>query len=156
MYLTLYMALWLGPGLLEATNACYSPQEYEADRGLRLHTDLEVITLTCKYAATTAQPLRPQYDQFVKKYGASIRTWQDVVARAYAGTGGGRDEIIDNFRTALANKKSYESASMGPKNFCAKWSDFPAFINGLQPQQVYAYLRANDASRPTKRPLCGR
>lgn len=149
-----YMVYCLVPNFLIAKGTCYSEKEFEADRGLRLHTDLEVIMLTCRYSSR-GQPLKDPYSQFVRQYQGPIRSWQSSIARAYAGMGRGPDEVIDNFRTALANNKSHQAADMGPKNFCAQWADFVPYIASLKPQQVYGYLRQQDLARPTKRPLCG-
>lgn len=141
------------PMMVSAGGSCYSAKEYEADRGLRLHSDLEVIMLTCRYA-TDGRPLEPLYSNFVKRYNVTIHNWESVIARTYAGTGGSRDEVIDNFRTNLANQKGNEAARMGPKPFCAQWANFIPYIVSLTPQQLYTYIRQPDITRPTKRPAC--
>jgi hypothetical protein len=136
-----------------ASGGCYSQQEFEADRGLRLHADVEVITLTCKYS-TRGQPLQKAYNSFVRRHSAQIRKWEMTIAGAYGGDGIGRNEAIDNFRTWLANQKSNEAATMGPRAFCKQWADFVGYANSLTDAQMMYYINESDSSRPTKRPPC--
>lgn len=135
--------------------ACYNEQEFEADRGLRFHTDVEVIMLTCRYS-TKGEDLKKVYLAFLHNNAKTIRGWEGVIAKSYAGTGGSRNEIIDNFRTKLANQKGNEAARMGPKPFCKEWADFVPFAASLSNDQVMEYVRAADSDRPTRRPLCGK
>lgn len=151
--LLFFSSVLLSTSSARAEGLCYSQKQFEADRGLRLHADLEVILLTCRYASN-GEPLQKGYAAFLKRRGGQIHRWENVIARAYAGGGVGRNAAIDNFRTWLANQKGNESAAMGPKAFCKQWSDFIHYANGLNDAQFMAYIRENDPKRPPKRPLC--
>jgi hypothetical protein len=133
--------------------ACYTQDQFDADRGLRMHSDVEVVMLTCRYA-TNGEDLRKTYAQFLKKNSAQIRKWENTIAVTFASTGGSRNEVIDNFRTRLANEKAGQAAQMRAKPFCAQWANFVPFVTNLTPPQVLEYIRAPDSARPTKRPPC--
>jgi hypothetical protein len=134
-------------------NACYSPQEFDADRGLRLHTDMEVIALTCKYGSYS-KPLMPIYAQFTHKNAKTLRGWEDVVARAHPEMGRSRNEVIDNFRTALANQKGNEAARMTPRQFCIHWANFVVDVASWPMPKILDYIHQQDSARPTRKPLC--
>ncbi|MBI3419020.1 MAG: hypothetical protein HY053_02665 [Proteobacteria bacterium] len=136
------------------TGTCYSEKETEAEHGLRLHSDLEVITLTCRYS-TTGVPLQKLYRGFVHRNANMIHGWENTIARAYADEGGSRNSSIDSVRTWLANQKGNESASMGPRSFCKQWADFVPYAAKLTPPQLLGYVRQEDPARPTKKPPCG-
>ena len=138
-------------GPVFAEGACYSDQEFEADRGLRLQTDLEVITLTCRYSSHGENLQKIYYGSFLRKHGKQVHSWENTIARVY---GGGRNETIDNFKTSLANQKGNESATMGPRKFCAQWADFVPYAASLTDAQMMYYVRQEDAARPTKKPHC--
>ena len=132
---------------------CYTPDELEAEQGLRLHTDLEVIMLTCKYDGYR-RPLKDSYAIFLKKYSAQIRKWENTIARIYASSGGSRNEVIDNFRTALANQKSHEASTMNPRQFCIAYANWVPGVASWSQEQVMNYVRTPDSARPTKKPPC--
>ncbi|HVY12878.1 MAG TPA: hypothetical protein VHB73_04870 [Alphaproteobacteria bacterium] len=136
-----------------AQDSCYTPKQFEADRGLRMHADIEVIMLTCKYS-THGQSLQKVYNDFLRRHSKLIRGWENVIAETYGGDGVGRNEAIDNFRTWLANQKGNEAAKMGPKSFCREWADFVPYAASLTDPQIMTYVREPDSARPTKRPPC--
>jgi hypothetical protein len=151
---SLLVALFLLVSPTDAMAAeCYAPDEFEAEQGLRMHTDLEVIMLTCKYDGYR-RPLKDSYAIFLKKYTPRIRKWENTIARVYASTGGSRNEVIDNFRTALANQKSHEAGIMNPRQFCIKYANWVPAVAAWSEEQVIGYIRAPDNARQTRKPLC--
>ena len=149
----LFAALLVLVPFLAVAGECYTPEEFEAEQGLHLHTDLEVIMLTCKYDGYR-RPLKDSYAVFLKKYGTQIRKWENTIARVYAASGGSRNEVIDNFRTSLANQKSGESSSMTPRQFCIKYANWVPAVAAWSPDQVMVYVRTPDAARNPRKPLC--
>lgn len=150
--LFLIVCLLLAPGALTARE-CYVPEEYEAEQGLRLHTDLEVISLTCKYDGYR-RPLRQSYGVFVKKYSKWISGWENTIARLYAYMGNSKNEVIDNFRTSLANAKGREAGTLTPRQFCLKYANWVPAVASWTPDQVKEYIRRPDPDRKTRKPLC--
>jgi hypothetical protein len=150
--IVLACSLWFAPRLVVA-GECYTPQEFEAEQGLRLHTDLEVIMLTCKYDGYR-RPLKNSYAVFLKKYSMQIRQWENMIAQVYASSGGSRGEVIDNFRTALANQKSHEAGVMSPRQFCIAYANWVPAVAAWSPEQVMNYVRTPDAARQTRKPPC--
>lgn len=149
---TVLLCAIASPVPLWASTSCYSAKAFEADRGLRMHEDLEVINLTCHYS-TQGAPLQPIYSDIINRYGDTIHGWEETIAHAF-GHAGHHDEVVDNFRTHLANEKGNEAGRMGPKAFCQQWANFIPYVASLTPQQLHLYLLQPDAARPTKRPAC--
>jgi hypothetical protein len=147
-----FCALFLLSGMAQA-GECYTPDEFEAEQGLRLHTDLEVISLTCKYDGYR-RPLMNSYAVFTKKYSLQLRKWENIIARIYASSGGSRNEVIDNFRTSLANQKSHEASSLNPRQFCIAYANWVPAVAAWSPNQVMNYVRTPDAARQARKPLC--
>jgi hypothetical protein len=149
--LVFFLALLFPMPLL--AGACYTAEEFEAEQGLRLHTDMEVIMLTCKYDGYK-RPLRDSYATFLKKYSKTIRKWENVIARSYAETGGSRNEVIDNFRTALANQKSHEAADLTPRQFCIKWANWMPAVAAWNQQQLLQYVHTPEPAVRPRKPPC--
>ncbi len=147
-----FCALLLLPHSVSA-GECYTADEFEAEQGLRLHTDMEVIALTCKMDGYRRQ-LMAMHTTFTKKYLTQIRKWENTIARVYASSGGSRNEVIDNFRTALANQKSHEASTINPRQFCIKYANWVPAVLAWSPEQVLNYVRTPDSERPTKKPPC--
>ncbi len=145
-------ALFFFSGMAQA-GECYTPDEFEAEQGLRLHTDLEVIMLTCKYDGYR-RPLKDSYAVFLKKYSKQIHKWENTIARAYASSGGSRGEVIDNFRTSLANQKSHESSAMNPRQFCIAYANWVPAVAAWSPDQVMNYVRTPDTARQPRKQPC--
>jgi hypothetical protein len=138
-----------------SNEGCYSNEEFEAEQGLRLHTDLEVVMLTCKYDGYRT-PLRDHYAKFLKKNSVSIQRWEGIIARTYARAGGARNEVIDNFRTMLANQKSGEAGRITPRQFCIKYANWVPVAASWNANQVSQYIRNINPEFPPKKPLCNR
>ncbi len=145
--------LVLCAGAANAAEQCYHQEEFDADRGLRMHSDTEVILLTCRYS-TKGEDLKKSYAAFLQKNSAIIHTWELVIAKKFSGTGRSRNEVIDNFRTKLANQKANEVGRMGPKPFCKEWADYLPWVSKLNAAEILQYVRASDDKRPTRLPLC--
>ena len=109
--------------------------------------------LTCKYDGYR-KPLRDSYAVFLKKNSLQIRKWENIIARVYSNTGGSRNEVIDNFRTALANQKGHESSNMGPRQFCIAYANWVSVVAAWTPAQMMSYVRTPNSARQTRKPPC--
>lgn len=150
-----FLAFFLFGAMPARAATCYTPEAFEAEQGLRLHADMEVIMLTCKYDGYK-RPLSSHYTKFMKKNSRLIKGWEDIIARIFADTGSSRSEVIDNFRTYLANRRSHEASVIGARTFCVNYANFLITAGDFTPEQLMNYVRQFNPAFPPKLPPCAR
>src|ERR1700761_9477465 len=87
-----------------AAKACYTPTELHAEQLLRLHSELMVITVTCKQGSN-GENLVPAYTGFTKNNIVELHHAEQVMINNYKDHGY-RDgtEQLDKLRTKLGNE----------------------------------------------------
>ncbi len=118
----LAIMLATGPALAAPASKgpCYSVPEFAAEQGIRLHTELMVIGLTCQHLDVPGQmSLFNQYKQFTLKHQARIQEWEkNLVAYYKRTTKGNATRGFDSFRTRLANETSQRAIALTTPVFC--------------------------------------
>lgn len=113
--------LWALPA--HADTRCYSRDEVQAEQVLRLHSELMVITVTCKQSSVGRDLVRA-YTGFTKHNIAQIKEAEQTLTRYYATAYGGDGVTkLDRLRTKLANEYGQEVAAMSAPAFCAERRD---------------------------------
>ncbi|MFV3128764.1 hypothetical protein [Niveispirillum sp. KHB5.9] len=99
---------------------CYSVPEFAAEQGIRLHTELMVVGLTCQHMDVKGQlSLFNQYKQFTLKHQARIQEWEKALVAYYKRTAKGNPtRNFDSFRTRLANETSQRAIALTTPVFC--------------------------------------
>lgn len=99
---------------------CYTVPEFAAEQGIRLHTELMVIGLTCQQMDVPGQmSLFNQYKQFTLKHQARIQEWEKSLVGYYKRTSkGNATRSFDSFRTRLANETSQRAIALTTPVFC--------------------------------------
>lgn len=99
---------------------CYSVPEFAAEQGIRLHTELMVVGLTCQYLDKPGQAsLFNQYKQFTLKYQNRIQDWEkSLIGYFQRTTAGNATRNFDSFRTRLANETSQRAIALSTPVFC--------------------------------------
>lgn len=117
----LLMVLLSGPAL--AAGRCYTAEETRAENVLRLHSELMVITVTCKQSSSGRDLVRA-YTGFTRRNIEQIKKAEKTMSRHYAARHGG-DGIsqLDTLRTKLANEFGQQSADASAPRFCAQRRD---------------------------------
>jgi hypothetical protein len=113
------LALFAMP--VQAKPPCYTPEEFEAEQGIRLHTELMVVGLTCQEMGPKDQPsLFAQYKMFTLKNQKQIQVWEKDLIGYYKRTvKGNPNRAFDTFRTRLANETSQRAIALTTPVFCA-------------------------------------
>ncbi|MDX2028757.1 MAG: hypothetical protein SFW62_09000 [Alphaproteobacteria bacterium] len=125
----LLCALLVSPPLLAAP-ACYSIAELEAEQTLRLHSELMVITVTCR-SGSKGQNLVPAYTGFTRAHIQALQEAEQTMINYYVRDGKGGIAQLDKLRTKLGNEFGQKSADMSAPAFCAKYRDrVLAFYSG--------------------------
>lgn len=103
-----------------AKGACYTDKEFEAEQGIRLHTELMVVGLTCQYLDVKGETsLFNQYKLFTLKYQKNVQDWERTLIAYYKRTTkGNATRTFDSFRTRLANEASQRAIALTTPVFC--------------------------------------
>ncbi len=104
-----------------AIEACYSSREVEAEQGLRIHTELMVIALTCVKVPGAGVQLYAQYQAFTEKHSSLIKEYERTILSYYKARGKGADEKLHNLKTKLANGISTRAINMSITQFCQRF-----------------------------------
>lgn len=138
---------------------CYSVPEFAAEQGIRLHTELMVVGLTCQHMDVKGElSLFNQYKQFTLKHQARIQQWEKALVAYYKRTAKGNPtRNFDSFRTRLANETSQRAIALTTPVFCgthaglvatALAASLPDIERGLSPD--------SDGVRMANAPRCDR
>ncbi|HAX92076.1 MAG TPA: hypothetical protein DCY07_07720 [Rhodospirillaceae bacterium] len=111
-----------------AADRCYSPEEVSAEKLLRLHSELMVITVACKQGST-GRDLGKAYTGFTNRYENELRKAERTLMDYYAKTHGG-DGIshLDKLRTKLANDYGQQIANESAPAFCSDRRDAVTYL----------------------------
>jgi len=119
-----------GPAM--AAQICYSPAELQAEQLLRLHSELMVITVTCRQSSS-GDNLVPAYTGFTKRNISSLHEAEQTLIRYFkVHFGGSGIDRLDQLRTRLGNEFGLQIAHVSAPVFCADRRD-----------KVMSYYQAN-------------
>lgn len=133
---------------------CYNRAEHEAEQGLRLHSELLVIGLTCQ-----RMPAGPayfqQYQAFTNKNKRLIAEYENELIRHYQRNGYPRPEAqLHNLRTRLANTVSMTATEMRIDRFCNYYGARLSQALNMSQRDIRASAQTIWPGTPTTRPLC--
>ena len=101
---------------------CYSKYEKEAEQGLRIHSELMVIGLTC-LKAKGGKDLYHRYQLFTAKHAPLLEGYENTLINFYRRGGHAKPEkSLHKLRTDLGNEISHHAVRMGTTNFCNHFS----------------------------------
>jgi hypothetical protein len=137
-----------------AAEACYSPEEAEADAALRYHAHLRVIGLSCT-SPQSGQSLFPYYQTFTTNNGDLLKSYQDRLTAYYqAHAAGDPAKKLHTRETEVENDESLVAAKAGHTAFCR---DHMAELQKVvleSATQVKRDIAAYGATNPPPRKLC--
>lgn len=105
-----------------AEQACYSPAELEAEHLLRLHSELMVITVTCRQSSD-GESLVPAYTGFTNRNISALHRAEHTMMDYYESHGGNGEDRLDRLRTKLGNEFGQKIADMSSQPFCDAYRD---------------------------------
>ena len=105
-----------------SAQACYGAREFEAEQGIRIHSELMVIGLTC-IKMPEGQALYDKYQQFTQKNADLIAGYETDLISYYSKEGiEDPEKKLHTLRTNLANEISGKAIAMSTLSFCEKYS----------------------------------
>ncbi len=152
--LLLLLVALLPPPALAANKACYQTEQQQAEQWLRLHSELMVITVTCRQGAD-GQDLPASYGSFTKKNLSSLRQAEQTMLAFYKTTGK-VDAVskLDRLRTLLGNEIGQKVADMSAPEFCAIYRNKVVQLSDDNPVTVAQKVAAMPLSEHAYAPLC--
>lgn len=103
---------------VHAAPACYSEREATAEKILRLHSELMVITVTCRQGST-GRDLSRAYSRLTRQHINPIKQSEKILMAYYAKKNGGNGQKqLDKLRTKLANQYGQVVARESAAKFC--------------------------------------
>lgn len=136
-----------------AANSCYTKAEVDAEQLLRLHSELMVITVTCRYGSQ-GQNLVPAYTDFTKKNITELHDAEQTMLAYYQKHGGGGTDALDKLRTRLGNEFGQRIADVSAPEYCKANRDRVLLISTYKPEYVANEVEIIKASTKTYVPEC--
>ena len=134
--------------------ACYGPAEYEAEQGLRIHSELMVIGLTCQKMPGGTQ-LYGKYQKFTQKHQDLIAGYEARLISFYRQEGDSNpDKELHTLRTDLANQISKHAIKMSMVSFCQNFSSRLDTALKMDGAGFRRWARKEWPNTRTSRPVC--
>ncbi len=134
---------------------CYTMAEYEAEQGLRIHSELMVIGLTCAKMPGGAA-LYSKYQSFTAKNQTLITMYENALIAHFRKQGGGNPETqFHTLRTGMANKIS-QLAIGNVVGFCHAFTPRLDAAMNMEQEKIRRWAQQVWRDAPTSKPICTR
>ena len=131
--------------------ACYSAEEAAAEQVIRLHSELMVIAVTCKYGPGMVS-LTDMYAGFGRTHNATLRAAEAQMIAYYKRNGKQGIADLDRLRTVLGNEYSTEAAMNDTQDWCNRLSSQVIQASGWSDTQFQRM--AADKARDSHMAMC--
>lgn len=134
---------------------CYSAREFEAEQGLRIHSELMVISLNCHQSTHHSGNLYIQYKDFTRRHQNLIGEYEQTLKSYYSRNGSKNPEHdINKLRTSLANKISLDASRMKPNVFCKAYGSRITQALSMDQPKLRRWAATPFPNHPLSRPIC--
>ncbi|MGM0422377.1 MAG: hypothetical protein ACQEQL_04665 [Pseudomonadota bacterium] len=147
------LTLFFGTGPAAAAGGCYSDFELEAEQGLRIHSELMVIGLTCQ-KAPGGSGLYGKYRTFTRKNQYLLEEYETSLMNHYRNSGQNPSRALHNLRTGLANEISEKAIMMNVSTFCRHYGGRVEKALNMNHDTIRRWARKEWPSQPPTKPLC--
>ena len=142
------------PALVEA-RGCYSLSEFESEQGLRIHSELMVIGLTCQ-KVPGGDKLFPKYQTFTRKNQYLLEEYENTMIRHYRAVGATSPaKSLHNLRTGMANEISQKAIRMNIGAFCGHYKNRIDQALQMDHDTIRRWAQKRWPTQPPSKPLCG-
>ena len=152
-FLVFFLAITFGTTTANA--GCYNSSEFEAEQGLRIHSELMVISLNCHKSSHRNGNLYMQYKDFTRRHQGLIGQYEQTLKNYFSRSGSANPEgDINDLRTRLANRISNDAARMKPNAFCKAYSGRITQALGMDQAKLRRWASTPFPGHPATRPVC--
>lgn len=154
--LILAVALMLSFASSAQASSCYNATEFEAEQGIRIHSELMVIGLTCLKMPQGAG-LYQKYQVFTQKNQSLIAKYESDIIAYYRKAGVAEPEKeLHTLRTTLANGISKHAITMSTASFCQHFGQRIDKALAMDQQKIRKWAQHVWPQSPTTRPVCAK
>lgn len=147
-------AVFLSAAFISEAEACYSAREFEAEQGIRIHSELMVIGLTC-IKTPEGQELYRKYQDFTAKNSHLIASYETALINYYSQQGTAQPEQkLHTLRTNLANEISRRAIAMSTLSFCQKFSSHLDRALAMNQEKLRQWAQHVWPNQPPSEPAC--
>ena len=133
---------------------CYTPAEYEAEQGIRIHSELMVIGLTCQKMPGD-QDLYAKYREFTLKNSGLLSHYETELLDYYRREGVKNPEKhLHNLRTRMANRISQYAVNNRVSSFCEQFSGRIDTALKMSKSTLRAWAQHKWPNQPSSEPEC--
>lgn len=133
---------------------CYNASEFEAEQGLRIHSELMVIGLTC-LKMPKGDALYTKYQSFTRKNQSLITGYENDMIGYFGKQGMKSPETkLHTFRTELANDISKHAITMSTSSFCQHFGGRIDAALKMDQAKLRKWAQHVWAKSPTTVPVC--
>ena len=151
IFIALFLLLY--PALAQA---CYGPREFEAEQGIRIHSELMVIGLSC-IKMPEGETLYQKYQSFTAQNANLIAGYETDLINYYGREGVSEPELkLHELRTNMANEMSRRAIAMSISSFCQKYSSHIDQALAMNQQKIRRWAQHKWPNQPTSEPTCSK
>lgn len=137
--------------------SCYTDAEAEAERAVRIHSELMVIGLNCQHMRfSDGTNLYLEFRKFTADHGDLFAGYENRLLQYFQRQGLNGEAEVNSLRTNVANKISLDVARMKPDRFCNHYAGRILKVAGFSDHDIRQWAATSYASHPVSRPLCVR
>jgi len=137
-----------------SASACYTQRQFEAEQGIRIHSELMVIGLTCLKMPHGAG-LYKEYQAFTDKNQNLISMYESEMISHYRAEGVKNPEKkLHTLRTTLANKISQHAIEMSTSSFCQHFGPRIDKALGMNQAKLRRWAQHVWPDTPAQEPFC--
>ena len=136
--------------------ACYTAREFEAEQGVRIHSELMVIALNCQHMTPRGwKNFYQQYQEITAKNSSLISGYEKTLIGYYKREGVANPELkFHDLRTSFANKVSMDAARMRPDIFCATYAPRLPKVDRMSKADFKQWASNILPGHPVSEPIC--
>jgi hypothetical protein len=147
-------ALALSLVSLSGAEACYSAKEFEAEQGLRIHSELMVIGLSC-LKMPEGQALYGKYKAFTADNAHLIAGYEADIIHHYIEEGmADPEQKLHTLRTDMANEISRRAVDMSMLSFCQQFSPRIDAALSMDEPKLRHWAQHVWPNQPPSEPVC--
>ena len=138
-----------------AASGCYNAQEFEAEQGLRIHSELMVIGLTCQ-KVRGGEGLYNKYRKFTNKNQYLLGQYETTMLSHFRSTGQDAEASLHDLRTELANEVSQKAIRMNMAAFCRHYGGGIDQALTMDHDTIRRWAQQEWPTQPASKPKCNR
>ena len=153
LMMILSVLVWGAPSAVSASRGCYLAQELEAEQGLRIHSELRVIGLTCQNRPN-GRGLYQKYNKFTTKNQYLIGEYEKIMLAHFGRLNGDAEKQLNNLMTEMSNNVSQLAIRMNMVSFCQHYSPRLDQALAMDHDRLRHWARQSRPGQPASKPLC--